>query len=679
MALSQARLEAIFEINATDNSARVLDKTEKRLAGIGKRAGKVSKQAEGFGDAFAEAGDQAAERAGKLSTALSSLGDFAGASEGKFRQASEAAGAFDDVLTLLPGPIGLAAAAVAGLTTVLVLQRQEAERNRQALEASFGGKVLADVQALQTRFTLSTEASIALGNALQETGKSAEDVAGELGFAVRQAQRLGKDGSAGALTFAASLSKTATEADKAARAVAALRGIQRTLAEDVSDPETLAANQKADREQLQRIQGLQKAIRQLRKDRDLATAAAIDGDTKAKQTQQDLNRTIATFRERLRGALDVRRRFLNTVAAEADENRRLRREETARETAADLAAIKRQKDAERRAAAGRSAAARQRRRNQALAEERALLAEVDKELAREESLRRKAADAAQAQTETQRQNLEARLVLLRQLKAPLDDIAAAERRLAFQRDQERRTAVDSLVEAGKLTDEQAQQRLDSLNRLHSAELLAIDERLNAEKQKTKDAAQAKAKAQIEAAQQVLAESTGAIGQGADLASQVVGGLSAGVQEATTQFKDVGKVAPNALNAIGKAGAAFIKNERARAAILAVTSAADALRAAATPGGQVQAALLGAAAVQYGLVAAGVLGGTPGGGVPQAGAAATTGAGGGAELGGERVADGGAGRVTNITFQGLFATQAQVAQALQDTSQALNGTGFEVTP
>lgn len=678
MALSQARLEAIFEINATDNTARVLDKTEKRLDGIGKRAGKVSKQAEGFGDAFAEAGDQAAERAGKLSTALSSLGDFAGASEGKFRKASEAAGAFDDVLTLIPGPAGLAAGAIAGLTTILVLNRQETERNRQALEASFGGKVLADVQALQTRFELSTEASIALGNALQESGKSAEDVAGELGLAVRQAERLGKEGSAGALTFAASLSKTATEADKAKRAVAALRGIQRTLAEDVSDPETLAANQKADREQLQRIQGLQKAIRQLRKDRDLATAAAIEGDTKAKQTQQDLNRTIATFRERLRGALDLRRRFLNTVAAEADENQRLRREETARETAADLAAIKRQKDAERRAAAGRAAAARQRRRNQALAEERALLAEVDKELAREEAIRRKAADAAKIQTETQRQNLEARLVLLRQLKAPLDDIAAAERRLAFQRDQERRTAVESLVEAGKLTDEQAQQRLDSLNRLHSAELLAIDERLNAEKEKTKKAAEDKAKAQIEAAQQVLAESTGAIGQGADLASQVVGSLSAGVQEATVQFKDVGKVAPDALSSIGKAGAQFVKDERARAAILAVTSTADAIRAAAT-GNLAGAALFGAAAVQYGLVAGGVLGGAPSGGVPQAGAAATTGAGGGAELGGERVADGGAGRVTNITFQGLFATQAQVAQALQQTSQALNGTGFEVTP
>ena len=679
MALSQARLEAIFEVNATDNTAAVLNKTKKRLDDVGKRASTISDDAKKFGDNFAEAGDQAAERAGKLSTALSSLGDFAGASEGKFRKASEAAGAFDDVLTLIPGPAGLAAGAIAGLTTILVLNRQETERNRQALEASFGGKVLSDVQALQTRFDLSTEASIALGNALQDTGKSAEDVAGELGLAVRQAERLGKEGSAGALTFAASLSKTATEADKAKRAVAALRGIQRTLAEDLADPERLAETQKADRAALFRIQALQRALRALRKDRDAATAAVIEGNTKAKQTQQDLNRTIATFRERLRSALELRRRFLNTIAAEADENRRLRREETARETAEDVAALKRDRKAKRAAARARARAAAQRRRNKALAEERALLALVDKELNREEAARRKAAEAAKIQTETQRQNLEARLVLLRQLKAPLDDIAAAERRLAFQRDQERRAAVDSLVAAGKLTDEQAQQRLDTLNRLHMAELLAIDKRVDSEKKKRTKGAQDIAKAQIAAAQQVLAESTGAIGQGADLASQVVGGLSAGVQEASAQFKDVGKVAPNALNAIGKAGAAFIKNERARAAILAVTSAADALRAAATPGGQVQAALLGAAAVQYGLVAAGVLGGTPGGGVPQAGAAATTGAGGGAELSGERVADGGAGRVTNITFQGLFATQAQVAQALQQTSQALNGTGFEVTP
>ena len=51
----------------------------------------------------------------------------------------------------------------------------------------------------------------------------------------------------------------------------------------------------------------------------------------------------------------------------------------------------------------------------------------------------------------------------------------------------------------------------------------------------------------------------------------------------------------------------------------------------------------------------------------------------ASLGGERVDDSGIGRVTTINFNGLFATQAQVAQALQQTSQALQGTGFEVSP
>jgi hypothetical protein len=59
MALSQARLEAIFEVNATDNTAAVLNKTKKRLDDVGKQAGKVSEQAEGFGDAFAEAVDGA--------------------------------------------------------------------------------------------------------------------------------------------------------------------------------------------------------------------------------------------------------------------------------------------------------------------------------------------------------------------------------------------------------------------------------------------------------------------------------------------------------------------------------------------------------------------------------------------------------------------------------------------
>ena len=675
MALSQARLEAIFEIKAADSTAKVLDKASARLDEVGKRARGASRDAAGMGEAFEQAGDQVATRAGRLSTTLSSLGDFAGANESQFRKASEAAGAFDDVLTLLPGPIGLAAAAVAGLSTVIFLQRKEAERNRKALETAFGGQVLADVKALQERFDLSTDAAIKLGNALEATGKNADDIAGELALAVTQAERLGNEGSAGASSFAASLEKTATAADKARRAVARLRGIQKLRADDIADPSTQEANRKADEAVLARIADSRKAFENLRR---AQVQLRKEGTEKSKQAADDLTAAIAKQADAYRTAVEQRRRLLITVAQEQEELEKLRKEETARETAEDLAAQRRKARADARQRQAKARAANQRRRNAALAYERELLSEVDKLLAREDAERRKAADAAAMQAETVAGGLEARLVLLRQLKAPLDQIAAAERRLAFQRDQERRTAVESLVEAGKLSDTQAQQRLDALDRLHSAELLAIDERNAAEVQKGKDKAQALASAQIQAAQQALASSTAAIGAGGDVASQVIGGLSAGLSESITQFKDVEKVAPAALTSIGKAGAQFVKNERARAAILAVTSAADALRAAATPGGQVQAALLGAAAVQYGLVAAGVLGGSPGGSVPQAAGSTATGAGGGADLGGERVGDGGA-AVTNITFQGLFATQAQVAQALQQTGQALNGTGFEVQP
>ena len=88
-----AKVENKIVITGADNASDAINKARKSVLGLErttKRAGASSKK---FGKDFAEAGDQAAGRAGKLSTALSSLGDFAGKSEGSFRQASEAAGA----------------------------------------------------------------------------------------------------------------------------------------------------------------------------------------------------------------------------------------------------------------------------------------------------------------------------------------------------------------------------------------------------------------------------------------------------------------------------------------------------------------------------------------------------------------------------------------------------------
>ena len=127
MARAVARVEQKIIITGADNASDAIKKAQASLGGLRKTAKKTAVDTKGAGKAFTEAGDQAAGGAGKLSTALSSLGDFAGQSEGAFRTASEAAGAFDDVLTVLPGPAGLAAAAVAGLTTVIYLQSKAAQ------------------------------------------------------------------------------------------------------------------------------------------------------------------------------------------------------------------------------------------------------------------------------------------------------------------------------------------------------------------------------------------------------------------------------------------------------------------------------------------------------------------------------------------------------------------------
>jgi len=678
MALSQARLEAVFEIRTDDQSARVIDQAGKRIDNLGKKTDQAGAKAGNFGKKFADAGDEVAGTSGRLSTVLSSLGDFAGANEGAFRKASEAAGAFDDVLTLLPGPVGLAAAAAAGLTTVLVLQAKEAERNRIALESTFANPVLlAGVQELQKRFDLTTEAAVALAQNLDLSGKSANDVRADLARAVYQAERLGKDGSAAAIAFANSLRKADTDAKKLERTLRSLRGVSGQRFAYLGTREERAENEAADKASLKRIGELRQQLRENAKVFQDALKRRKEGD---KEAAKDRDVAFAQFQKtkaELEKQLKLRERLANTIAAAGYEQQQqdaadFRREK--REAVAFNLKLARELKLKQvrsgAAAAARRAAAAQRKE----AEFERGLAEVDRQYEAEEKEKQR---RLKQTADIQREGLQARLRLAQVLKAPLAEQAALERQLAAQREQESRDAVLALFEAGKLGEEEARRRLEALDALHLAELKSIDARLDEEKQKRAKQAEEIAKQQVAAARGVLRESTQAIGAGADVASQVVGGLSGGLQEAITQFGDVKKVAPNALAAIGKAGAQFVKNERARAAILAVTSAADALRALATPGGQVQAALLGAAAVQYGLVAGGVLGGSGGGGTTAASAGA--GGGGGGAMEAERIAEAEAGRVTNITFNGLFATEAQVAQAMQQTQKSLAGTGYEATP
>ena len=193
------------------------DSASKELDRVGRSAGKLGddlRRAAGASDAAEKRLGAATETSGRLSTALGALGDFAGHSQGKMRMAADAAGAFEDVLKVLPGPLGLAAGAVAGLTAVLYLQRREAEQTRAAIAQAFSPDLAREVQAMAGAYDLSREAALALGTAMQDTGQSAEDVRVGLQAALAAAEDIGEDGSAAVLRFAKGMSEGVTEADR---------------------------------------------------------------------------------------------------------------------------------------------------------------------------------------------------------------------------------------------------------------------------------------------------------------------------------------------------------------------------------------------------------------------------------------------------------------------------------
>ena len=745
--LSSGRVEAHFAIDGDDRSVRAITGARKRFRAMQGELEGLGRKSQQFGNEFAEAGDQVATRAGRASTALSSLGDFAGNLEGEFRTASEAAGAIDDVLTLLPGPAGLAAAAIAGIGTAAFFVTKALRETNAAIDQAFGPSGQAEIKAFAGAVGVSRKEAIGLRLEIDKLkDDSIKPTAEELRRVREAAERVGLDGAESVQKYIAALGKGAEALKAFARETQVFRasdlevdtstlaeslGIRRQNLEEAKKQQTVQAqirkalsdraivekritdqfreNGKLSREAarltgfrrtlaLQELRAAERLVAEDRKRRDL-----LDEQLRKLSVQRDIELSLEAAKKRTAAATAAgqllaaeaatigNRQFRIAVQLEAIEEQRVA---VARELArvkavaasdtskdyglqvlqlrtqlAQFAAQKQQirlaETERRRAAAARARARREARRQRDIATDKraAQLAEQNQQILL--NLDRSRLDAAQ-------QLASARVAEADATGASVQQLAAAEQALADA--QLRRAKFELEARGDTISKAEREIRLRALETTHRAELARIGERLNEEKRLREQAARESA----EVARQAFVEAAGAIGQGTDTASQAIGGLTAGLGEAIKQFGQAEKAGPGALSAIGKAGVQFVKSERARAGILAVTSLGDALRANAS-GNLVSAGLYGLAAAQYGLVAAGVLGGS--GQQPATGTAAgvSPAAAGASEFGGDRLDDGNAGRVTNITFNGLFATEGQVAKALKTTEQSLQGTGLEAVP
>ena len=642
MTISAGRVEARFTIEGDDRSAAALKSVSGNLKRVRKDLKKTGDDANDFADKFAKTGDDAAGKAGKLSTALSSLGDFAGKSEGAFRHASAAAGAFDDVLTVLPGPVGMAAAAVAGLSTVLFLQARASRQARTQLQQAFGKATSDRLNKIREDLDVSAEAVIEYQRALAATDGTAFLLDGKLKQVVKDAEAIGEDGSEAVKRFAKELRSTATDAQLLAGRAAQLK----VALSDLKLPDTFAGDIAAQAKEAQAV--VDKQLDQLLK-------REKQGEDVGKERNALLQRRLQLL-ETLSRAQEERAR--NVVREAAEERKRVAAEQ------ARIALQKRQEQQRKRqAAAAKARAAEQKRERAEAAAHAKEIAGLRREIAAEIAVEAKNEQAATSA-------LQAKLRLLKATGAEAEQVRDVERKLADARAD---AALAAVLREENLSAQARDMRIESLRSLHAAELAEVDQRLEKESKAKRDKAKADAQALInisrDAAAGALQQSAADIAAGDDPAGLAFGFLSSTVGESVRQFGKAEDAAADAYTKIGQAGAQFISSEKGRAGLLAATSAADALRSAAQ-GNLGSAAMFGAAAVQYGLVAGGVVGGG-GSDAPARGAAPLSGATATATPGGAA----GTGRVVNVTFNGVFATKAQTAEALGEVMASINGTGL----
>jgi len=213
---ASARVFTKLDLSASDNASSKIKGVRNELRSLNKQAAANSDTTHRAREAlnqFGKAGDRTADTSGKLSTALSSLGDFAGSMEGDMRRASEAAGLLDDVMTVLPGPIGIAAGALTGLAAVLVLNQLESQRTRAAIAEVAPEGMVERIKELADSLDLNAKGAAALAQAFRDSDEPADQLTFQITRIVEQAERVGRDASDDVAKFADSLKK----ADKRAQ------------------------------------------------------------------------------------------------------------------------------------------------------------------------------------------------------------------------------------------------------------------------------------------------------------------------------------------------------------------------------------------------------------------------------------------------------------------------------
>ncbi len=196
---NETRVESRLVLSATDALSAPLQKSRKAVEDLGAAVDVAGKKARTANKDLDAVGSQKAgavapfraiqETSGDVESALKGLGDFAGQSEKAVKGLGDAFGATEAVMRLMPGPAGLAAAALAGMALGAKLLYDHINQTEAKLRLLTTGVT----RDLGERLGFSADETVRLAQALGNLGTVARPSTALLAEVAKNARDMGND------------------------------------------------------------------------------------------------------------------------------------------------------------------------------------------------------------------------------------------------------------------------------------------------------------------------------------------------------------------------------------------------------------------------------------------------------------------------------------------------------
>ena len=654
--MAVGKVEQIITIRGDDQASAVVGEVKKNLDGVGKSALDIADKAGGLEKGFRGVKDLVGGIAPQLAPVIDSLGGVGDLIEG-----------FAGKL----GPVGLAFGAITIAATALYAAQKKAQQ--EAIDAR-----VKEIERIKESDRLLAERYLAEGARgrellqIQEGFKTAD----EARTAAREQLKIIADAE---IAVEKAKAEDLEKQNEAAKKLVDAKDRERTIMtelKDLQDAETRAADRKLRAETFSIEQQIERAEREafiasiiVKEDKFHQEIKLLQEDQNALAAKEaELRAKINSPTNGLAKTLELGKELLVVVkqrlGLEAEINTKSAEFFRARQQERNAAAAQRKRDADEEA----------KRQKQLLADRREReIKQGEEEVKANEALRRATIESLDIEEQAQARKTE---VLYQ---------AELERERIRQSIELNETARNARLQALELT---TQKSIADITEKETARVKAIADKAAADDIKRKEdqikATEALAAAQRKErteTQKQISELTALIGPAAAVAQAMggPGGVAAAISTAaaeteklTAAWVENGTVgAASVIGGVGAVAAATVDGEKEKAAILALTSAAQAAIFFAT--GQIpQGIAATAAAALYGAAAGGLIGG--GASVPSGGGGfAAAGGGGGAGGGGAAVDMGGA--TTVINFTAPLGTPYEIGKSVAKAQKASAAGGW----